>query len=127
MPRRDIVDMIISEARKGYGRGQVFYRTDGLAFEERRAAKRAAYLRDHPETSPEHRELIERGGLTPGMSHGESIAAWGLIEEDLAKVSGRTTADANYTAYSCYRGFEVGRRYTLYLSGDEVLGIREEE
>ena len=80
MGREEIVDLIIGECRKRYGEGEVFYRGDGLAFEERRAAKREAYLRDHPETSPEYRGLIEKGGVTPGMSHGESIAAWGLVE-----------------------------------------------
>lgn len=38
MGREQIVGLIIDECRMRYGQGQVFYRTDGLAFEERREA-----------------------------------------------------------------------------------------
>jgi hypothetical protein len=123
--RQEIVGIIIGECGKGHGAGQVFYRGDGLAFEERRAAKRAAYLQEHPETRPEYRELIERGGITPGMSNSECIAAWGLIEEDLRDVGGRRTADASHS-YAYYYGFNVGRPYVLHLTDDTVVGVEED-
>ena len=125
MGRQAIVEMIIEACRKRYGQGEVFYRGDGLAFEERRAAKRAAYLRAHPETRPEYRELIERGGLTPGMSHAESIAAWGLIEEDMRDTRGRETADEQHH-YTYYYGFNVGRPYVLHLIDSTVVGVLED-
>lgn len=125
MGREEIVGLIIDECRKRYGEGEVFYRGDGLAFEERRAAKRAAYLQAHPETRPEYRELIEKGGLTPGMSHAESVAAWGLIEEDMRHTGGRSTAD-NQHHYAYYYGFDVGRPYVLYLIDDTVVGVEED-
>ena len=125
MGRGEIVSLIIDECRKRHGRGRVFYRGDGLAFEERRAAKRAAYLQAHPETSPAYRELIERGGLTPGMSHAESIAAWGLIEADMCDATGRSTADEHHS-YACYHGFDVGRPYVLYLVDNTVVGVEED-
>lgn len=125
MGREQVVGLIIGECRKRYGEGRVFYRGDGLAFEERRAAKRAAYLRDHPETKPEYRELIERGGLTPGMSHAESVAAWGLVEEDMRDTGGRSTADAHHS-YAYYFGFNVGRPYVLYLIDNTVVGVQED-
>lgn len=125
MGRADIVELIISECRERYGAGEVFYRGDGLAFEERRAARRAAYLEAHPETTPEHRDLIERGGLTPGMSHGETIAAWGLIEEDMRHTGGRRTADAHHS-YAYYFGFDLGRPYVLYLIDNTVVGVQED-
>lgn len=125
MGRGEIVGLIIDECRKRYGAGQVFYRGDGLAFEERRAAKRAAYLQAHPETRPEYRELIERGGLTPGMSHAESVAAWGLVEEDMRDTGGRSTADEHHH-YAYYYGFNVGRPYVLYLIDNTVVGVEED-
>ena len=125
MGRQEIVELIIGECLEGYGAGEVFYRGDGLAFEERRAAKRAAYLQEHPETSPEYRELIEKGGVTPGMSRFEAIAAWGLVEEDIKDVGGRMTADEHH-AYAYYYGFNVGRPYVLYLRDDTVVGVQED-
>ncbi len=125
MGREQIVGLIIDECRKRYGAGGVFYRGDGLAFEERRAAKRAAYLEAHPETSPEYRELIEKGGLTPGMSHGESIAAWALITEDMRDAALRRTENEHHT-YVYYWGFNVGRPYVLYLIDDTVVGVHED-
>ena len=125
MGREQIVGLIIDQCRKRYGEGEVFYRADGLAFEGRRAAKRAAYLGAHPETRPEYRELIERGGLTPGMSHAESVAAWGLIEEDTRDTGGRSTADERHH-YAYYFGFNVGRPYVLYLIDDTVVGVEED-
>lgn len=125
MGREQIVGLIIDECRKRHGAGTVFYRGDGLAFEERRALKRAAYLQAHPETSPEYRELIERGGLTPGMLHAESVAAWGLIEEDMRDTQGRETADDHHR-YTYYYGFNVGRPYVLYLIDNTVVGVEED-
>ena len=125
MGREQIVGLIIDECRKRHGEGQVFYRTDGLAFEERRAAKRAAYLREHPETRDEYRELIESAGVTPGMSRDETIAAWGLVREDLDNLVGRKTAD-EHDYYACWRGFNVGRPYVLYLIHNTVVGVRED-
>ena len=125
MGREEVVGLIIDECRRRYGEGQVFYRGDGLAFEERRAAKRAAYLQAHPETSPEYRGLIAGGGVTPGMSHAESVAAWGLVEEDMRDTTGRKTADEHH-GYAYYYGFNVGRPYVLYLIDSTLAGVRED-
>ena len=52
---------IISECLKQYGKGKLFFRTDGLEFEERRAESRREYLESHPGTEPEtgHKHLAE--------------------------------------------------------------------
>jgi hypothetical protein len=123
--RHEIVSLIIDSCLKRHGEGQVFYRGDGLAFEARRVARRAAYLEEHPETKPEYRELIEKGAITPGMSRGESIAAWGLIDEDMSEVGGRSTAD-NHHGYSYYYGFNLDRPYVLYLIDNTVVGVEED-
>ena len=125
MGRHEVPELIISECRQYYGHGQVFYRTDGLAFEERRAAKRDAYLREHPETRPEYRDLIEKAGVTPGMLRDELIAAWGLIQEDLSNLVGRKTAD-EHDYYARWRGFNVGRPYEVFLIHNTVVGVRED-
>lgn len=125
MGREQADGLIIEECRKRYGEGEVFRRSDELAGHGWRATKRATYLRAHPETSPEHRELIERAGVTPGMSRAEFAAAWGIIEEDMRDVSVRKAADGGHV-YARWSGLHVGRGYTLYFRDDTVVGVREE-
>ena len=125
MPRSEIADMIIQACRRRDGRGRTFYRTDGLTDEPRRRAAREAYLNEHPETSPAGRELILKGGVTPGMLKAEVTAAWGLLEEDLGALAGRSTADESHT-YEWWSGFDVGEResYELYYTDGVLAGIR---
>lgn len=125
MGREEVVSLIIDECRKRYGAGEVFYRGDGLAFHGWRATRREDYLRAHPETRPEHRELIRRAGVTPGMSRAEFAAAWGIIEDDMRDVSARKTADGGHV-YARWSGLYVGRSYTLYFRDDTVVGVRED-
>ena len=116
---------IIEECLKRHGEGEVFHRTDGLAFYGWRAIKRAAYLREHPETRPERRELIKSAGVTPGMTRDEAVAAWGLIEDDTRDLDASESAEGG-RVYARLRGLHVGRPYTLYLIDDTVVGVRAE-
>ena len=85
MPHFEISSgQVISDCLKEHGKGELFFRTDGLQFEERRARVRREYLEAHPETT--HYEAIMKAGVTPGMTRAEVIAAWGLIEEDMAQL-----------------------------------------
>jgi hypothetical protein len=115
---------IISHCEKEYGKGELFFRADGLEFEARRAQLRSAYLQAHPVIEPEHREAILKSAVTPGMTREEVSAAWGLLEEDTRMVFGHVTEDG-LAAYAYFNGFRVGRPYTLYLKNEFVVGITE--
>jgi hypothetical protein len=58
--------------------GRIFFRTDGLQFEERRAEMRRTYLETHPEISEEQRRTVLAASATPGMTREELSTAWGL-------------------------------------------------
>ncbi|HEV7474471.1 MAG TPA: DUF4265 domain-containing protein [Pyrinomonadaceae bacterium] len=115
---------IIFECLQEHGKGKFFPRTDGLRFEDQRAAMRAAYLESHPRINPEHRQAIEMASATPGMSREEVVAAWGLLDEDTRTVFGHVT-DTVLATYAYFSGFRVGPPYTIYLKNDFVLGIRQ--
>lgn len=115
---------ITADCLRHFGKGELFYRTDGLQFEQRRADLRRDYLEAHPGTTPEFREAILNAAATPGMTEDEVSAAWGLLEEDTRMVFGNVTED-RLAAYAYFTGFAVGTNYTLYLKDDVVVGIRE--
>lgn len=85
---------IIAECRKRHGFGGLFFRTDGLEHEERRAAMRQRLLEANPETAAEHRAAILKTAVTPGMTRGEATAAWGLLEEDTRAAFGHVTEES---------------------------------
>ncbi len=115
---------IISQCEKEYGKGQLFFRADGLESEARRAELRSEYLQAHPAIEPEHREAILKGAVTLGLTREEVSAAWGLLEEDTRMVFGHVTDDG-LAAYAYFNGFRVGRPYTLYFKNESVVGITE--
>jgi hypothetical protein len=115
---------IISACLKEHGKAELFFRTDGLQFEERRALARREYLESHPRIEPGHREAILKAAATPGMSREEITAAWGLLDEDTRVAFGHVTSD-RFSAYAYFTGLSVGTNYALYLKDDIVLGIRE--
>lgn len=115
---------IISECSKQYGKGSLFFRADGLEFEERRAQARQEYLEAHAGIDPEYREAILTAAATPGMTREDVIAAWGLLEEDTRMVFGNVT-DNRLAAFAYFNGFAIGANYGLYLKDDIVVGIRE--
>jgi hypothetical protein len=126
MPLDVISSEIISECLKEYGKGSLFFRTDGLQFEERRAELRREYLRSHPETKPEHNQAILEAAVTPGITKPEVTAAWGLLEEDTRTAFGHVTDDGR-AAYAYFTGFTVGEGYALYFKDDVVVGVRQAE
>lgn len=126
MPVDIISSEIISECLKEHGQGRLFFRTDGLQFEARRAQLRREYLQSHPETAPEHSEAILKAAVTPGMTKPEVTAAWGLLEEDTRTAFGHVTED-DYAAYAYFTGFTVGESYALYFKDDVVVGVRQSQ
>ena len=114
---------IILECLKEHGKGKLFFRADGLAFEEQRAQARCVYIESHPEINPEHGEAILKAAITPGMTREEVIAAWGLLAEDTRSSFGNVTYDQR-ASYSCFTGLNVGERYALYLKDDVVVSVR---
>jgi hypothetical protein len=115
---------IISECLKEYGKGELFFRADGLEFEERRTQVRSKYLASDPEVEPEYREAILQAAITPGMTMEQVIAAWGLLEEDTRTVFGHVAAD-EHSAYAYFTGFNVRGQHALYLKDYVVLGVRQ--
>ena len=117
--------MVAEACRSRYGWARDFPRTDGLERHPSREALRDAYLREHPETAPHHCELIWKATVTVGMTKGEVIAAWGLIEEDLSAAVGRLTADDEH-AYEWWTNFEVGYEegYELFFMDGRLQGVR---
>ncbi|MCA1816017.1 MAG: hypothetical protein LC746_06345 [Acidobacteria bacterium] len=115
---------IIAECRKRHGFGELFFRTDGLEHEERRAAMRRRFLEANPDIAAEHRAAILKAAVTPGMTRGEATAAWGLLEEDTRGVFGHVTEESQIT-YAYFTGFSVGRTYALYMRDDVAAGVRE--
>jgi hypothetical protein len=117
---------LISECLKEYGKGDLFFRADGLQSDKRRAELRLAYLEAHPKTKAEHRDAIAKAAITPGMTKSEVTAAWGLLEEDTRMVFGHVTDDT-LAVYACFTGFAVGESYALYFKDDVVIGVRQTE
>lgn len=115
---------IIAECRERHGTGHLFFRTDGLQHEERRAAQRLRFLEANPDITEEHRAAILNAAVTPGMTRGEATAAWGLLDEDTRNVYGHVV-EAGHTVYAYFTGFSVGATYALYMSEEMVLGVRE--
>jgi hypothetical protein len=126
MPVDIISSEIIYECLKEHGKGSLFFRTDGLQFEARRAQLRREYLQTRPETTPQHHEAILKAAVTPGMTKPEVTAAWGLIEEDTRTAFGHVTDDER-AAYAYFTGFAVGESYALYFKDDVVLGVQQTE
>jgi hypothetical protein len=117
---------LISECLKEYGKGELFFRADGLQSQERRAELRRAHLEAHPNTKAEHRDAIAKAAITPGMTKSEVNAAWGLLEEDTRMVFGHVTDDT-LAVYACFTGFAMGESYALYFKDDVVIGVRQTE
>lgn len=117
---------IISQCEQNHGQGRVFFRTDGLQFEERRARLRREYLDGHPATRADRRAAILSASATPGMTREELSAAWGLLEEDTRMVFGHVT-ETPIGAFAYFTGFEIGESYAVYLRDDVVLGIKATE
>ena len=115
---------IIAECRKRHGLGKLFFRTDGLEQEERRAALRQRFLEANPNIGADHRAAILKAAVTPGMTRGEATAAWGLLDEDTRNVYGHVTEEGR-SAYAYFTGFSVGTQYALYMRDDVVAGVRE--
>lgn len=115
---------IIEECRRQYGAGELFPRTDGLEWEESRAAQRRRFLEANPDITTEHRAAILKAAVTPGMSRGEATAAWGLLDEETAGVYGNVV-ERRSGVYAYFTGFNVGKTYALYMSDEMVVGVRE--
>jgi hypothetical protein len=115
---------IILECLKEHGKGKLFFRADGLEFEEQRVQARHLYIESHPEINPEHGEAILKAAITPGMTREEAIAGWGLLAEDTRSSFGNVTYDQR-ASYACFTGLDVGARYALYLKDDVVVGVRQ--
>lgn len=113
---------IIEGCSQEHGKGRRFYRTDGLQFEERRAADRLTYIESHPATNDEHREAILSAAAIPGMTTEELTAAWGLLEEDTRMVFGHVTEISRGT-FGYFTGFRIGEPYAVYLHDEVVVGI----
>lgn len=94
---------IIPACLKEHGKGELFFRGDGLEFEARRAKVRQAYLASHPEISEKHRLAISKTAITPGMTKLEVTAAWGLLEEDTRMALGNVTDD-EHAVYGYFTG-----------------------
>lgn len=117
---------IINECRKRHGMGKLFSRTDGLQYEERRAAQRQRFLEANLEIGADHRAAILKAAITPGMTRGEATAAWGLLDEDTLNVYGHVTEEGQ-VAFAYFTGFSVGRPYALYMRDEMVAGVIETE
>ena len=117
---------IIAECRKRHGMGKLFFRTDGLQHEERRAALRERFLEANPDIVTDHRAAILKAAVTPGMTRGEATAAWGLLDEDTQNAYGHVTEESQ-TAYAYFTGFSVGAPYALYMRDEIVAGVLETE
>ena len=115
---------IISECSKEYGKGNLFFRMDGLQFEARRAAVRSKYLELHPEIETQHRHAILKAAVTPGMARDQVIAGWGLIDEDTRTAFGHVTDDQR-AGYGYFTGFAVGESYALYFRDEVLVGVRQ--
>lgn len=124
--REIISSEIVFECLKEHGKGKLFFRTDGLQFESRRAEVRSQYLEAHPEIKTEHREAILKGAITPGMTRDEVIAGWGLVEEDTRTAFGHVVDDQR-SGFGYFTGFAVGEGYALYLKDEIVVGVRPTE
>ncbi len=124
MPLDVISSEIISACLKRYGHGELFFRRDGLEFEDRRAAMRQAYLETHRELKDEYQQSIARAAITPGMTKPDVIAAWGLLEEDTRMAFGHVVDDSR-AVYAYFTGFTVGERYALYFKDDVVVGVSQ--
>src|SRR5687767_11575076 len=103
MGHGQVAEFIMEQCLLGRGRGQLFLRRDGLENTPGRVAARRDYLEAHPETRPEYREAILEAGITPGMTRRETVAAWGLDQEELGSFSCRMTASGDKSYYS-YHG-----------------------
>jgi hypothetical protein len=115
---------IVSECLKEHGKGQLFFRADGLEFEETRVEARRQYLEAHPEIDAEYRDAIQKAAVTPGMMRSDVIAAWGLLQEDTRTVFGHVTSE-DRVAYAYFTGLNVGECYAIYLNDDVVIGVRQ--
>jgi hypothetical protein len=113
---------IISECLKEHGKGQLFFRTDGLEFEERRSELRRNYLDARETASPENRAAIVKAAITPGMTREEVSAAWGLLEEDTRLSFGNVTDDGS--AVYAFFTLRVGDIYALYFKDRMLIGVR---
>lgn len=124
MSRDEIRELIWSECAKGHGRGKLFPRADALGRDPQAAEKRRRYAAQRPELAPERRDAILAGAITPGMTRDEVAAAWNLAE------SPHTGAvrKVEYMGRLCesWSGFDVGRRYTLFLQDGILAGVLEE-
>lgn len=117
-------NQIILECLKEHGKGELFFRTDGLEFETRRAAARAKFLKSNPEIEPKHCDAILRAAITPGMTRQQVTAAWGLLEDDTRLVFGHVVEERR-TAYAYFTGFNVPASHALYFHEDLLLGVRQ--
>ncbi|MDT7807661.1 MAG: hypothetical protein QOJ70_1474 [Acidobacteriota bacterium] len=117
---------IVAGCRQRHGDGRLFFRTDGREHEERRAAQRQRFLEANPDIGEQHREMIRKAAVTPGMTRGEATAAWGLLDEDTRNVFGHVT-DEEGIAYAYFTGFDVGGLHALYMMNDVVAGVLETE
>jgi hypothetical protein len=115
---------IILESLKEHGKGELFFRADGLEFEERRADTRRQYLESHPEIDAKYLDAMQKAAITPGMTRNEVIVAWGLLDEDTRTVFGHVTDDGR-TAYAYFTGFAVGEPFALYIKDEVVTGVRQ--
>jgi hypothetical protein len=115
---------IIAECCKRHGLGELFFRTDGLEQESRRAALRQRFLEANPDIGVDYSAAILKAAVTPGMTRGEATAAWGLLDEDTQNAYGHVTEEGQ-VAYAYFTGFSVGTSYALYMKDDVVAGVRE--
>ena len=115
---------IIAECRARHGAGRLFFRTDGLEHEARRAALRLRFLEANPDITAEYRAAILEAAVTPGMTRGEATAAWGLLDEDTRDAYGHMV-ETGHTVYAYFTGFGVGARYAVYMADDVLAGVRE--
>lgn len=113
---------ILAECLKQHGKGEQFFRTDGLEFEARRSELRDKFLAEHPSIAEAHRESILKAAVVPGMTKEEITAAWGLLEEDTRLSFGHVTDDRN-AAYAFFT-LEVGELYALYFKDNLLIGVR---
>jgi hypothetical protein len=108
---------------RGEGRGQVFFRRDGLENTPERIVARNDYLEAHPDIRPEYRRAILEAGITLGMTRWEVAVAWGFDEEERRSAFCRETVSGQ-TRYQSWHGFRIGGvTYTLYVTGDTLTGI----
>lgn len=123
MGHGQVAEFIRDMCWRGEVAGLLFLRRDGLENTPERVAKRHAYLEAHPETRPEYRKAILEAGVTPGKTRRETVAAWGLDEQELRSFSCRMTAFGDKSYYS-YHGLKIGGvTYTWYVTDDMLSGV----